>query len=87
MNCLLYNDYAVSQKYHCNGNLQFITYFTISSLSNIFSFIILFFVKYLTIFSDVIIIKEIKNIKESISILIKLLKIMKIQFLILLFYK
>ena len=82
MNCLLYNDYAVSQKYHCNGNLQFITSFIISLLSNIFSFIILFFVKFLTIFSDVIIIKEIKSIKEY---LIKLLKIMKIQFFILLF--
>ena len=82
MNCLLYNDYAVSQKYHCNGNLQFITSFIISLLSNIFSFILLYFINYLANFSDIIemIIKKIKSIKVYLSLLIKVLKRMEIKF-------
>ena len=86
MNCLLYNDYAVSQKYHCNGNLEFITSFIISLLSNIFSFILFYFINYLSNFSDIIdmIIREIKRTKEYLSVIIKLFRIMKIKFYFLL---
>ena len=82
MNCLLYNDYAVSQKYHCNGNLEFITSFIISLLSNIFSFIILYIIQYLTNYTGFIeiIIKEIKKVKEYFTILVKFMKVMKIKF-------
>jgi hypothetical protein len=66
MNCLLFNDYALSQKYHCNGKLEFITSFIISSLSNILSFIILYCIKYLTSFPAFIeaIINQIHNIDD-----------------------
>ena len=86
MNCLLYNDYAISQKYHCNGNLEFITSFIISLFSNIFTIILFYFIKYLTNFPNIIeiIVKEIKNVKEYLSIIMKLLKIIKIKFRILL---
>ena len=86
MNCLLYNDYAVSQKYHCNGNLEFITSFIISLLSNIFSFIILYIIQYLTNYTGFIeiIIKEIKKVKEYFTILVKFMKVMKIKFYFLL---
>jgi hypothetical protein len=81
MNCLLYNDYAVSQKYHCNGNLEFITSFIISSLSNIFSFVILYLIKYLTNYSAFIevIIKEIKKVKDYFTIIVKFMKVLKIK--------
>ena len=86
MNCLLYNDYAVSQKYHCNGNLEFITSFIISLLSNIFSFILSYFINYLGNFSDIIdmIIREIKRTKEYLLVIIKLFRIMKIKYYFLL---
>ena len=88
MNCLLYNDYAVSQKYHCNGNLEFITSFIISTLSNIFSFVILYIIKYLTDYTAFmeVIINEIKKIKDYFTIIVKFMKVLKIKtyFLILL---
>ena len=86
MNCLLYNDYAISQKYHCNGQLEFVTSIIMSLLSNIFTFIIISLIQYLTNFPAIveIIIKEIKNIKEYFSIIIKLLRVMKHKFAFLL---
>ena len=86
MNCLLYNDYAISQKYHCNGNLEFVTSLIMSLLSNILSFILFYFIKYLTNFSDIIgvIIKEFKNIKQYLYIIIKLFRVMNVKFHILL---
>jgi hypothetical protein len=83
MNCLLYNDYAISQKYHCNGQLEFITSFIMSTLSNIFTFMITYVIEYLTNFSSIveIIIEEIKNIKEYLTIIVRLYKIMRIKFI------
>jgi hypothetical protein len=79
MNCILFNDYALSQKYHCNGKLEFITSFIISSLSNILSFIILYCIKYLTSFPAFIeaIINEIHNIDDYLHIIAKFFKILK----------
>ena len=86
MNCLLYNDYAISQKYHCNGRLEFITSLVISLLSNIFTYILFRIIDYLTNFTSIIdnIIREVKKIKEYLSILVKLFKIMKIKLIFLL---
>jgi hypothetical protein len=83
MNCLLYNDYAISQKYHCNGQLEFITSFIMSTLSNIFTFMITYVIEYLTNFSSIveIIIEEIKNIKDYLTIIVRLYKIMRIKFI------
>ncbi len=86
MNCLLYNDYAISQKYHCNGQLEFVTSIIMSLLSNIFTFIIISLIQYLTNFPTIveIKIKEIKNIKEYLSIIVKLFRVMKRKFAFLL---
>jgi hypothetical protein len=64
MNCLLYNDYAISQKYHKNGTLDFITSLIISLLSNIFTSILIYFINFLTNYPNFIeaIIKEIKKV-------------------------
>ena len=85
MNCLLYNDYAISQKYHCNGQLEFITSFIMSTLSNLITFIITSIIEYLTNYYSIIevIINEVKNIKEYFTIIVKLFKIMTVKFVFL----
>ena len=81
MNCLLYNDYALSQKYHCNGELKFITSLIITLVAKILSFIILYFIEFLTNFPSYIeaIINEIKDVDDYLHILIKYFKIIKIK--------
>ena len=81
MNCLLYNDYALSQKYHCNGELEFITSLVISLVANVFSFIILYCIEFLTNFPALIeaIINEIKDVDDYLRMLVKFFKIIKIK--------
>ena len=65
MNALLYSDDVVSQKYHNNGSLDFITSITLSVSSNIISSVIIWLIKKLTNYHEFLqsIIKEIKNEK------------------------
>mgnify|MGYP002623862319 CR=1 FL=1 len=52
LNCFLYTDDVVSEKYHNNGQLEFITSLSLSFMSNIFSGIIVFIIAKLTQFSE-----------------------------------
>ena len=65
MYALLYSDDVVSQKYHNNGSLDFITSITLSVSSNIISSVIIWLIKKLTNYHEFLqsIIKEIKNEK------------------------
>ena len=85
MNSILYNDYAVSQKYHNNGTLNFVTSFIISLFSNILTNLVMIFLKYLVNFPEIIdaIIKEIKRINIYFNIIIKLFKLITIKYIIL----
>ena len=85
MNSILYNDYAVSQKYHNNGTLDFVTSLIISLFSNILTNLVMFFLKYLVNFPEIIdaIIKEIKRINIYFNIIIKLFKLITIKYIIL----
>ena len=82
MNCLLYNDYAISQKYHKNGTLDFITSLIISLLSNIFTSILIYFINFLTNYPNFIeaIIKEIKKEYHYFNIILKLFMVIKCKF-------
>ena len=66
--------------------MEFITSLVISFLSNIFTCILFYIIEYLVNFTYIIdsIIKEVKNVKDYLSILIKLFKIMNIKLMFLL---
>jgi len=85
MNGILYNDYAVSQKYHNNGTLGFMTSLIISLFSNIITNILIFFLKYLVDYHEIIdaIIKEIKRINIYFNIIMKLFKLITLKFIVL----
>jgi hypothetical protein len=52
LNCFLYTDDVVSEKYHNNGELEFFTSLSLSFMSNIFSGIIVYVIAKLTQFSE-----------------------------------
>ena len=52
LNCFLYTDDVVSEKYHNNGELEFFTSLSLSFMSNIFSSIIVYIIAKLTQFSE-----------------------------------
>jgi len=52
LNCFLYTDDVVSEKYHNNGELEFFTSLSLSFMSNIFSSIIVYVIAKLTTFSE-----------------------------------
>ena len=85
MNSILYNDYAVSQKYHNNGTLNFVTSLIISLFSNILTNLVMLFLKYLVNFPEIIdtIIKEIKRNNIYFNMIIKLFKLITIKYIIL----
>jgi len=85
MNSILYNDYAVSQKYHNNGTLEFVTSLIISLFSNILTSFVMFFINYLVNYHEFIdsIIKEIKRINIYFNIIVKLFKIITIKYIFL----
>jgi hypothetical protein len=82
MNCLLYNDYAVSQKYHCNGHLKVITSLLISLLSNCLSSLLTHYIDNLTDYPSSVetIIKEFKTTNNYLYITSKLMRYMTFQF-------
>ena len=63
INCFLYTDDEISEKYHNNGSLKIITSLSLSFISNIFSNIIVYLISKLTNFSEIleIMIKDIRN--------------------------
>ena len=73
LNCLLYIDDYVSQKYHNNGNIEFITSLTLSFISNVFASLISFILgklaNYDEIFEDII-----KNISTKRSYFLYIVK-------------
>ena len=52
LNCFLYTDDVVSEKYHNNGELEFFTSLSLSFMSNIFSGIIVYIIAKLTQYSE-----------------------------------
>ena len=89
MNCILYNDYAISQKYHNNGTLEFITSFVISLFSNILTSIVFYCINILANYHIIIenIIKEIKNEDEYIHLISRLFKLIGFKTYILLIFE
>jgi hypothetical protein len=85
MNCLLYNDYAISQKYHNNGTLEYITSIVISLLSNIISSFILFFIEKLGNYSMYVetILKNNNNNNLYLNSISKFFKIVRFKFILL----
>ena len=81
MNCFLYTDDVVSEKYHNNGQLSMITSFSLSLISNIISSIIIFIISKLTNYTNIIeeIIKSVKNRRKYFENIIRLLKYIKIR--------
>ena len=89
MNCILYNDHAVSQKYHNNGTLELITSFIISIFSNVLTSIVIYFINRLINYHQYIeiIIKEIKNIYQYFIIILKLFKNIYYKYIILFIFE
>ena len=85
-NALLYTDEVVSNKYHNNGQLDFIVTLTLSLLSNIITSIICYFIRYSEGIEDrTKFIMEIKNKKaylRNIKVFYKYLKLKFILFII-----
>ena len=81
MNCFLYTDDIVSQKYHNNGQLTMLTSFSLSLMSNIISSIIVFVIAKLTNYCDIIeeIIKNVKYKRNYFVNIIRLFKYIKIR--------
>ena len=81
MNCFLYSDDVVSEKYHNNGSLSMVTSFTLSIISNIISSIIASIVSHLTDFSELFeaIVVSVKYKKRYLENMIKFLRNIKIM--------
>ena len=81
MNCFLYSDDVVSEKYHNNGKLSMITSLSLSFISNIISSIIVFIISKLTNYVEIIeaIVKDVKNITKYIENSKRLFKYIKIR--------
>ena len=80
-NCLLYSDDVVSEKYHNDGNLSFVTTFALSIVSNIISSIIVSIISNLTDYSvllDAILI-YVKNKDKFVENVMRLVKNIKIR--------
>ena len=81
LNCFLYTDDVVSEKYHNDGNLKFATSLLLSIMSNIFSSIISYIIEVLLNYSNFFeaIIKETNMKKYYYRMIIKFKKYMKIK--------
>ena len=86
-NALLYTDEVVSNKYHNNGQLDFVISLTLTMLSNIITSIFCYFIKLSeTVEEKLESIMEIKKRKfHYVKNIIKLMKYIKIRFLFLIF--
>ena len=81
MNCFLYSDDIVSEKYHNDGRLKFLTSLSLSISSNIISSIITFYMKKLGEYSDFleILIRDITKIKYYYINIIRFRKYFKLK--------
>ena len=81
MNCLLYTDDAISEKYHNEGSLNMITSLSLSFASNIISSIFVYFLGKLVEYSDLfeLIIKDITIKKYYYLNVIKFRKYLKLR--------
>ena len=81
MNCFLYSDDIVSEKYHNNGSLSWFTSFSLSIISNIISSIITSIISNLTDYSEIFesIIKYVKIKRKYFENIIRFLKYIKIR--------
>ena len=81
LNCFLYSDDVVSEKYHNDGKLEFATSFVLSLMSNIFSAIIVYIIAKLTEFSDIleIIVRDVCDINQYYNNIVKFKKITKLK--------
>jgi hypothetical protein len=84
INALLYSDEIVSNKYHNNGQLDFVVSLVVTLLSNIITSIICFFINFSEIVEEKLdLINEIKKRKYYyVKNIIKLFKYLKIKFII-----
>ena len=81
MNALLYSDDVVSQKYHNNGSLDFITSFSLSIISNIVSSISIWIIKKLTNYNEylLLLVNDIQKEKNFYFMFKKIYKYIKIK--------
>ena len=81
MNCFLYSDDVVSEKYHNNGSLSWFTSFSLSIISNIISSIITSIISNLTDYSEIFesIIKYVKIKRKYFENIIRFLKYIRIR--------
>ncbi len=85
MNCLLFNDYAISQKYHADGKLEFITTFIISTFSNLFSNILIYSMNNLKNYPELIQVSldNVKSADRYEKMINKINKVLKARLIIL----
>ena len=81
INCFLYSDDVVSEKYHNDGSLTMFTSFTLSIISNIVSSIITALVSNLTDFNEILeaIIINVKYQKKYLENIIRFMKYIKVR--------
>ena len=81
MNCFLYSDDVVSEKYHNHGSLSIITSFTLSIISNIISSIFTSIISNLTDYSELMeaIIVNVKLQKKYVENIVRFLKYIRIR--------
>ena len=81
MNCFLYTDDVVSEKYHNDGNLSMFTSLSLSFVSNIASSIIVFVISKLTNYTEIVeaIINNVKDKKKYIENIVRLFKYIRLR--------
>ena len=81
MNCLLYTDDVVSEKYHNDGELTMFTSLSLSLISNIVSSIIVFMTSKLTNYIEIVeaILKNVKDKIKYFNNIMRLFKYMKLR--------
>ena len=81
MNCLLYTDDVVSEKYHNDGELTMFTSLSLSLISNIVSSIIVFMISKLTNYIEIVeaILKNVKDKIKYFNNIMRLFKYMKLR--------
>lgn len=79
LNCFLCSDDVVSQKYHNNGNLDFITSLSLSFISNIITGVVVWIIKKLTNYYEFlqILVKEVKKERHFIRLFNEVYKCLK----------
>ena len=81
INCFLFSDDVVSEKYHNDGRLKILTSLSLSIASNIISSIITFYMKKLGEYSDFleILIRDVTNVKYYYINIIRFIKYFKLK--------